>query len=337
MFDNTIMQLPKITIITPSYNQEQYLEQTILSIISQGYENLEYIIIDGGSTDNSVDIIKKYQDKLYYWVSEKDNGQSDAIQKGLSKATGDIFNWINSDDYLEPNALYSIAEAFLKNPTKKIICGYTHCFYDEDGSESHTYRMGIRKTVAETIMNVEMNQPGSFYNLNTVRDLGGLNESLRYVFDGELWFRFLCKYGLDAVGFTDVLIAHFRLHKTSKSVGDGFFEFYKEFLNIHLFIAEQMQLPPLFVAYLKHEQYISRYVNAEWDFQMLEKDKLYNFFANKYKYLLYKDRAYNDAKIGLKESFKNRIYTDWKQQFFLGMKLLMPKRVLNIIRDTKNR
>ncbi len=337
MFDKCTMQFPKITIITPSYNQGQYLEQTILSIISQGYENLEYIIIDGGSTDNSVDIIKKYEDKISYWVSEKDNGQSDAIQKGLSKATGDIFNWINSDDYLEPNALAIIADEFIQNPTKKIICGYTHCFYDEDGSESHTYKMGIKKTVIETIMNVEMNQPGSFYNLHAVRELGGLNESLRYVFDGELWFRFLCKYGLQAVGFTNELIAHFRLHKTSKSVGDGFFEFYKEFLNIHLFIAKQNNLPPLFINYLDNEQYINRYVAGVWDFTMLEKEKLYNFFADKYKYLLYKDKSYADARAGLKESLKNRLLTDWKQQIFLGMKLLLPKGILNAMREIKNR
>ncbi len=331
------MQLPKITIITPSYNQGQYLEQTILSILSQGYENLEYIIIDGGSTDNSVDIIKKYEDKLSYWVSEKDSGQSDAIEKGLSKATGDIFNWINSDDYLEPNSLITIAKSFLQNPTKKIICGYTHCFYDEDGSESHTYRMGIKKTVVETIMNVEMNQPGSFYNLNTIKELGGLNETLNYVFDGELWFRFLCKHGLGAVGFSDALIAHFRLHKTSKSVGDGFFEFYKEFLNIHLFIAKQNNLPPLFINYLTDEQYINRYIPGIWDFKMLEKEKLYNFFADKYKYLLYKDKAYADAKAGLKHSLKNSLFTNWKRNFFLGMKLLLPSRFLKIVREIKNK
>lgn len=331
------MILPKITIITPSYNQGQYLDQTILSILSQNYPNLEYIIIDGGSTDNSVEIIKKYETQLAYWISEKDNGQSDAIQKGLNKATGDIFNWINSDDYLEPGALNSIANSFLNDSKKKIICGYTHCFYDEDGSESHTYRMGIKKTVAETIMNVEMNQPGSFYNLQAVNELGGINDSLRYVFDGELWFRFLSKHGLESVGFTDSLIAHFRLHKSSKSVGDGFFEFYKEFLNIHLFIAEQIKLPSLIISYLNDEQYLHNYVSPAWDFENLEKDKLYKFFANKYKYLLYKDRAYKDAKAGLVESFKNFYFVDWKQQILLGIKLLIPKALLNFIRNNKNR
>src|SRR5690606_10615120 len=105
-------KLPKISIVTPSYNQGQFIEETILSIISQNYPNLEYIIIDGGSTDNTVDIIKKYENHLKYWVSEADKGQADAINKGLQHCTGDIFNWINSDDYLESNSLFTIANAY---------------------------------------------------------------------------------------------------------------------------------------------------------------------------------------------------------------------------------
>src|SRR5690606_31772171 len=114
---------PKISIVTPSYNQGQFIEETILSILNQNYPNLEYIIIDGGSTDNTVEIIKKYEDRITYWVSEKDNGQADAINKGLEQCTGEIFNWINSDDYLAKKSLYSIAIASIYNDNAKIIAG----------------------------------------------------------------------------------------------------------------------------------------------------------------------------------------------------------------------
>ncbi len=106
---------PKISIITPSYNQGCFLKNTIMSILDQGYPNLEYIICDGGSTDNSVDIIKKYENKITFWCSEKDNGQTDAINKGMKKATGDIVGWINSDDVLLPGSLFQIANFFAKN------------------------------------------------------------------------------------------------------------------------------------------------------------------------------------------------------------------------------
>ena len=99
------MNHPKISIITPSFNQGRYIEQTIRSVIEQDYPNLEYIIIDGGSTDETVDIIKKYQDRIAFWVSEADSGQSDAINKGFLKSSGEIINWLNSDDYMAPGTL----------------------------------------------------------------------------------------------------------------------------------------------------------------------------------------------------------------------------------------
>jgi glycosyltransferase involved in cell wall biosynthesis len=107
---------PKISIVTPSFNQGRFIEKTILSVIEQDYPNLEYIIIDGGSTDESVEVIKKYDQHLAYWVSEPDRGQSHAINKGFERATGEIFGWLNSDDWYHPGALKAVAEAFAANP-----------------------------------------------------------------------------------------------------------------------------------------------------------------------------------------------------------------------------
>lgn len=117
--------LPRITVITPSYNQAPYLEATLRSVLEQGYPNLEYIVVDGGSTDGSRDILEHYAPHLSWWVSERDAGQTDAIRKGLTRATGEWFNWINSDDLLAPGALWRIAEAAGARQTD-IIAGATH-------------------------------------------------------------------------------------------------------------------------------------------------------------------------------------------------------------------
>lgn len=114
---------PKITIVTPNYNQGQYLEETICSVLNQKYPNLEYIIIDGGSTDNSIQVIKKYEKYLTYWISEPDNGPAQAINKGLAKASGEWFNWLNSDDYLLPNALFALHEIAAMVPEAQWISG----------------------------------------------------------------------------------------------------------------------------------------------------------------------------------------------------------------------
>lgn len=129
---------PKISIVTPSYNQGQYIEETILSVIGQNYPNLEYIIIDGGSTDNTVEIIKKYEKHLAYWVSEADKGMYHAIQKGFEQSTGEIMAWINSDDLFVSNSFFTIAKVFIDLPQVQWFQAYK-AFTDEKGGLNWVY------------------------------------------------------------------------------------------------------------------------------------------------------------------------------------------------------
>jgi glycosyltransferase involved in cell wall biosynthesis len=222
----TNYQLPtiKITIITPSFNQGQYIEETILSVLSQNYPNLEYIIIDGGSTDNTVEIIKKYEKHLTYWVSEPDQGQSHAINKGLKHATGDIFNWLNSDDTLLPNALHTVARNFLEH--KPIaVCGYTQAYW-EDGKTALN-RISNPVDIEATILG-RMSQQSLFYDLNLLKSSGNayVSDSLHYCMDIELWTRFsfaMTKKGRGVplqspCHIIDEVLGRLRFHGTSKSM-----------------------------------------------------------------------------------------------------------------------
>jgi glycosyltransferase involved in cell wall biosynthesis len=299
-----VQTLPKISIVIPSFNQGRYIEQTIRSIIDQQYEHYELIIIDGGSTDDTIDIIRKYEPNIAYWISEKDNGQADAINKGLTKATGDVFNWINSDDYLEAGSLNVIGEYFAGNPGKNILCGFTRCFFDDDNSTSHTYRMGIKKTATGTILNIEMNQPGTFYRMNIVKALGGINASLRYVFDDELWIRFLAKYGVDTIGTTEKLLAQFRLHKDSKSVLDGYAKFIEESKEVWLFLAEKLAFSANIAGLMKDEVITNKYKPNDWAYTYIDRLVMERFFAAKYMLSLLKKGQYMEARWGWIYRFK---------------------------------
>jgi glycosyltransferase involved in cell wall biosynthesis len=314
---------PKISIVIPSFNQGKYIEQTITSITEQNYKNIEIIIIDAGSKDETVDVIKKYESYIAYWVSEADNGQAHAINKGLVKSTGDIFNWINSDDFLEPNTLQVIADTFVNNPHINVVCGYTRCFFDENDATSHEYRMGIKKTVADTMVNVEMNQPGTFYKTNIVKELGGVNESLRYVFDDELWFRYLCKYGFANIILADVRFAQFRLHGSSKSVGEGFGLFNKEIITLHIDILKSIAAPKWLLHVMQENELQTSYLTKQkWEMNFLEKEKYIAAFAVKYINTLYISGDKKNAKEAMRLAIDNG-YFNWNRMMTsLRLKLL---------------
>lgn len=179
---------PKISIVTPSYNQGQFIEETILSILDQNYPNLEYIIIDGGSTDKSVDIIKKYEDRLTFWVSEKDQGQTHAINKGFRIATGEVLNWINSDDLLESDALQTLSSEVTKNPSADVyfgdyraINGQSQTVYSRKSAPYSHKALFFGRQLSS--------QPAVFFRRKLLENMGYLDEKKQFCMDTEFWIR----------------------------------------------------------------------------------------------------------------------------------------------------
>ena len=202
-----------ISIVTPSFNQGHFIEETITSVLDQQFPNLEYIIVDGGSTDNTVEIIKKYQKHLKFWVSEKDSGQANAINKGLGHCTGEIFNWLNSDDYLEAGALEKIATAF-EDKTVQMVAGKVRNF-----SVMQEDFVPNQNLTAEGLMcwqpGVKFIQPGVWLRRTGIEKCRGIDEQFHYAFDWDLYIRYL--YHFPEVKEIGDLLVHFRLHENSKT------------------------------------------------------------------------------------------------------------------------
>jgi len=210
--------LPLVSLITPCLNQGAFLEETIRSVLDQGYPRLEYLIIDGGSTDGSLDIIRRYADRLAYWTSETDRGQAHAINKGLQRAQGEILGWLNADDVLAPGAIFRAVQVFHQNPAVDVVYGHLERI-DAEGNllptpELPKDRVLFNKSLV--IGECVVNQPGSFWRRRAMERSGLLDEGLHYALDYEYWIRL----ALDGAQFFRLpeTVAYFRLSHASKTV-----------------------------------------------------------------------------------------------------------------------
>lgn len=213
MSTQTNSSYPKISIVTPSYNQAPFLEETILSVLSQGYPNLDYVVMDGGSTDGSVEIIRRYEKQFAYWQSRSDEGQSDALRRGFARSSGDIFAWLNSDDTLVPGTLIPVGEYFSLHPDIDVVYGNIN-LVAPDGEPMYTAYplLDLRILVYE---NRFIPQQAMFWRRELYERVGGVNPMLHFAMDFELTMKFLLA-GARVAKIPRVL-ANYRFHPAAKS------------------------------------------------------------------------------------------------------------------------
>ncbi len=203
-----------VSIITPSYNQARYLEETMRSVLEQDYPHIEYIVVDGGSTDGSREIIQKYADRLAWWVSEKDRGQTDAINKGFARARGEVLAWLNSDDTYQPGAIREAVEFLRQNPQVGLVYGDAN-YIDEHG------RVIGRFPAAQTDYRrlrqgyVHIPQQSAFFRADLWRKVGPLDDSFYFAMDYDLWVRLAREA---PIVYLPRLWANFRLHSDAKTI-----------------------------------------------------------------------------------------------------------------------
>lgn len=205
--------IPKLSVVTPSFNQADFIEETIRSVLLQDYPNIEYIVIDGGSTDGSVDIIKKYEKWLDYWVSEPDNGQSHAINKGWNQSSGEILAWLNSDDVYQPGAFSQAAAYLTKHQTVGMVYGNCDIIDRTGTTTGHCPSMAF-DLKALACNQWFISQPATFFRKTAVEKAGKIDESLHLVMDWEFFLRIAFN---DIVNYLPVDIAKFRVWEDAKT------------------------------------------------------------------------------------------------------------------------
>lgn len=329
----------KISIIIPSYNQASYLEETIQSVLSQGYPNLEIIVIDGKSTDGSEEIINKYKDQLTYWVSEKDNGQSQAINKGFQKATGDIITWLCSDDTYTPGTLHAVNNIF-QNSEANIGLIHGNSLIFNDCNFRKINKGYIEEKIERILSGMTFPQPSSFIKREYLERAGKLKEGFHYGMDYELFSRLsmICDFK-----HVDILMSNYRLHSQSKST-TSISKFIDEWALIFNSIITGLKLNKINIELEKLN--FSSEVNADI-VMYFEKNKtirkinedelLYYFLCNVLKYDYTTERFDRCKTIGkyLKEEYSEILNTEPEIKKIINRILYFPPILIKFARNIK--
>jgi glycosyltransferase involved in cell wall biosynthesis len=205
---------PLVSILTPSYNQAKFLERTILSVLNQTYSNIQYLIMDGGSRDGSLEIIKKFQHKISFFVSEKDQGQTDAINKGFLRAKGEIFAWLNADDTYLPNAVSDAVDTLQADPSLGLVYGQAN-YIDENDRVIGTFPSAQTDFGRLKRGYVHIPQQSSFFRADLWKKVAPLDPSFYFAMDYDLWIR-LAK--ISRLKYVPIVWANFRLHPDAKTI-----------------------------------------------------------------------------------------------------------------------
>ena len=252
--------LPLVSIVTPSFNQARYLEAAIQSVLSQNYPRLEYIIMDGGSTDGSVEIIKRYESKLAWWVSEKDQGQTDAINKGFAHAKGNFLAWINSDDTYEPNAILSAVKFLQQHPEVGLVYGDAN-YINEDGRVIGRFPAAQTDLIRLRRGYVHIPQQAAFFRADLWRAVEPLDPSFYFAMDYDLWVRLAAR---SQVKYIPQTWANFRLHTSGKTIrADD--RCWPEMLRVHYRDGGK------FLSLIVAKYYIRRLIAPLWSLRLRQK------------------------------------------------------------------